>query len=107
MKVSFQVEGETGIHLDLKDRKLLSITSTNARIPHTQLAKKIGLSKDTIIYRTRRLTEKGIIQGSLAVIDISHLGYQNYHLLIKLGASKKAERNTLIKTLIAYPSTKS
>lgn len=107
MRVSFQTEGKTDIRLDLKDRKLLTLLAAYARLPHTQIAKKIGLSKDTIKYRIQRLTDAGIIQGSLAVIDTACLGFQNYHLILKLCATKKTERYAFIKTLQVYPFTKS
>jgi len=47
--------------LDVKDKKILSILSANSRIPLTQLAKKVGLSRDAVNYRIKNYEKNGII----------------------------------------------
>ena len=47
--------------LDLKDRKILYQLELNCRQSNTQIGKKVGLSKDVITYRIKRMEEKGII----------------------------------------------
>jgi len=48
--------------LDKKDGKLLYFLSQNARLSQTQLAKKIGLSKNGVKYRVGRLLKEKIIK---------------------------------------------
>ena len=48
--------------MDKKDRKLLYYLSLNSRESHTQLSKKIGLSKNSVKYRIERLQKEGVIK---------------------------------------------
>ena len=64
-----------GIKLDLKDKKLLYELDMHARQPNSQLAKKVGLSKQAVQYRISRLQEKGIIKGFYPVINVPKLSY--------------------------------
>jgi DNA-binding Lrp family transcriptional regulator len=61
--------------LDAKDRKLLYELDFHARVPNTQLAHKLGLSKQSVQYRINRLVKKGIIQGFYPVVNMPALGY--------------------------------
>lgn len=56
--------------LDIKDKRLIYYLSQNARESHTQLAKKIGLSKNSIKYRIERLQKEKIIKKFSAIIDL-------------------------------------
>jgi len=61
--------------LDLKDRKILYHLDIDSRQSFSQLGKKVGLHKDVVAYRVKKLQEKGIIKGFYTVIDTSPLGY--------------------------------
>ena len=50
--------------IDKLDRKILSILSTNARIPFKDVATQCGVSRAAIHQRVQHLMEKGIITGS-------------------------------------------
>lgn len=63
------------VKLSLKDMKVLRELDFHARQPIAQIAKKIGLSKETTHYRIRQLEQKGIITNYYTVIDLSKLGY--------------------------------
>ncbi len=60
--------------LDRHDRKILEVLSAEGRLPVTDLAKRVGLSKTPCQVRVRRLQEQGIIRGFRAVLDYSKLG---------------------------------
>jgi len=60
--------------LDMFDRKIIEIVAENGRIPVTELAAQIGLSKTPCNARLKRLIEDGYIQGFRAVIDPQKLG---------------------------------
>jgi len=83
--------------LDKKDKKILSVLDMDARLSISQIAKKVGLSKEVTNYRIKRLTEGGIIQGYYAVIDITRLGYLNTRLLLKFQNITHEKENELIE----------
>lgn len=78
--------------LDLKDKKLLYLLLENARLPTGQIAKKIGLSKNAVLYRINRLVERGIIWKFFAIVDLHKVGIYSYDLFIKLKATEKQEK---------------
>ncbi|PIN76687.1 hypothetical protein COV17_01540 [Candidatus Woesearchaeota archaeon CG10_big_fil_rev_8_21_14_0_10_36_11] len=99
------------VTLDKKDTKILSLLAENARTSYTQIAKKVGLSRDAIRYRIKNLAVKGILQGSRVVIDTTKFGYDTYHLFLQLKLpSKEKEADTIqklqghnfVKTVIAF-----
>ncbi|MEK6950950.1 MAG: Lrp/AsnC family transcriptional regulator [Nanoarchaeota archaeon] len=72
------------LKLDLKDRKLLYELDTNSRQSASELARKIGLSKDAIIYRMKKLENAGIIKQYHTIIDVGKLGFISFRLYLKL-----------------------
>ena len=68
------VEG-TVEKLDLKDRKILYHLDLNSRQSFAQLGKKVGLHKDVVAYRVKKLQEKGIIENFFIIYDYLKLGY--------------------------------
>ena len=64
--------------LDLKDRKIIYHLDIDSRQSFSQLGKKVGLSKDIVTYRVKKLQEKGIIKNFIPIIDSSRLGYNWY-----------------------------
>jgi Lrp/AsnC family transcriptional regulator, leucine-responsive regulatory protein len=60
--------------LDRIDTKILRELSTDGRIPITDLAKKVGLSKSPCQVRMKRLQDQGYIQGFRAVLNPAKLG---------------------------------
>jgi Lrp/AsnC family leucine-responsive transcriptional regulator len=60
--------------LDAYDRKILEIVSDDGRIPVTELASRIGLSKTPCNARLKRLVDEGYILGFRAVLNPQKLG---------------------------------
>ncbi|MDO5370779.1 Lrp/AsnC family transcriptional regulator [Paracoccus sp. (in: a-proteobacteria)] len=60
--------------LDPIDRRILEILVTDARIPLTELARAVGLSKTPVTQRLKRLEETGIITGYRAILSPLKLG---------------------------------
>lgn len=84
--------------LDLKDKKILDLLGANARIPLTQISKKVGLSRDAVSYRIDSYKKQGIIQGWRTMVNISKFGYSNYHIFIKLNnPTKETEEKILLR----------
>ncbi|MGR3290824.1 MAG: Lrp/AsnC family transcriptional regulator [Paracoccaceae bacterium] len=59
--------------LDLYDRKILNILSTEGRLPVTELAQRVGLSKSPCQVRLKNLQKDGYIKGFRAIIDPAKL----------------------------------
>ena len=70
--------------LDLKDRKILAELEMNARISHSELARKLKTSKQVIKYRIENLEKQKLIQGYNALIDITQLGETIYVIYLKI-----------------------
>ena len=60
--------------LDAIDHRILRILVTDARIPLTELARAVGLSKTPVAQRVKRLEETGIITGYRAILSPLKLG---------------------------------
>lgn len=91
------------VKLDVKDKKILSLFSVNCRLPLTQLAKKVGLSRDAVNYRIKNYEKQGIIQGYRTMVDISKFGYDVYHLFIKLNNPSPQIEQKIISKLTKHP----
>ena len=82
------------IKLDQKDRRILSELTKNSRQSNSQIAKKVGLSKQAVGYRIDVLLKEKIIEGFYSVIDTNIIGYNFYRLSLKLkniGIKKEQE----------------
>lgn len=66
---------ETG-QLDRYDREILRILSREGRLPVTELAQRVGLSKTPCQVRLKRLLADGYIQGFRAMLDPARLGLE-------------------------------
>ena len=75
--------GEPPIKIDAKDRKILYQLDLNCRQSLGQIAKKVGLSKQVVDYRIKRLEESGIVKGYYTIMDISRLGFYVFKLYLK------------------------
>jgi Lrp/AsnC family leucine-responsive transcriptional regulator len=63
-----------GSQLDSYDRKILEAVSDDGRIPVTELANRIGLSKTPCAARLKRLVDEGYIQSFRAMLNPQKLG---------------------------------
>jgi len=59
--------------LDSFDHKIITILSAEGRLPVTELARRIGMSKSPCQVRLKRLQEEGYILGFRAVINHTKL----------------------------------
>jgi len=61
--------------IDLKDRKILYEIDTDSRQSFRNIGRKVGLSKDVVASRVKRLKENGIIIRFFTYYDILQLGF--------------------------------
>jgi DNA-binding Lrp family transcriptional regulator len=85
--------------IDTKDRKIISELDMNARIPTTELAKKVGLSRQAIEYRINRLRKENVLIGAFAVFDSTVVGQCWYRIALQLLNTTKEEKDLLIQYL--------
>lgn len=95
----------SAIELDKIDRDILWNLDLDARLPLTDLAGKIGLSKQGLNYRLNKLTETGIIKGYYAIIDTHRLGLLTYRLYLRLTSTSPAKTEKFLKMLCKHPNT--
>lgn len=68
--------------VDVADRRILYQLDIDARQSFTNIGKKIGLSKNTVSYRIKRLREQGILQNFYTHIDAYRLGYISFRFYL-------------------------
>lgn len=77
--------------LDQIDRAILRLLMEDGRIPVTEIAAKVGLSKTPCQVRFNRLREAGIVRGFRAVVDLEKLG-QDHVCFVEVRLSDTSER---------------
>ena len=85
--------------LDRKDKLILYTLDFNARLPYSLLAKRIGISKEVLIYRIKRLEKEGIISGYYIVPNTPKLGLVSYKILIKYQTMSEEREKEMIEFL--------
>lgn len=67
---------EENFHIDSLDRKILSLITTNARIPYLEVARECNVSGAAIHQRIQKLTKLGVITGSKFTIEPRKIGFK-------------------------------
>ena len=68
--------------LDIKNKKILNELIENSRISKKKLSLKVGLSKDIVKYRIKKLENEKIILGYQPRLNLNMI-FMRYHILIK------------------------
>ncbi|BDD04116.1 Lrp/AsnC ligand binding domain-containing protein [Aureibacter tunicatorum] len=61
--------------IDNVDLKILSLLTKDAKMPYTEVAKKVFVSGGTVHVRMRKLEEMGVVKGTTLDIDYAQMGY--------------------------------
>ncbi|VVB79708.1 HTH-type transcriptional regulator LrpA [uncultured archaeon] len=69
--------------IDLYDRKILYELDKNARVSFSKIAKKVRLSKNSVINRIKLLEKEKIILGYNTLINVNQIGYTTYDVYLK------------------------
>ncbi len=69
---------------DEMDLEIISLIANNAEIKNYQIAEKIGLSADAVVYRLKNLLKKGLILRFVPVINFASIGYSIYTILLNI-----------------------
>jgi len=68
--------------IDLKDRKILYELDADCRKSNTYIGKRVGLKKDVVAYRIKRMQDEGIIRNFWTAVNTFKLGYQVFRIYI-------------------------
>lgn len=87
-------------NVDLKDRRILYELDRNSRESFTQIGKKVGLHKNVVNYRIKRMQDKGIIKDFYTVIDTFKLGYNSLRFYIVYQNTTPSIRKDIINHFV-------
>jgi len=81
---------------DALDVKILSALSSEARLPVTELGRRVGEAPSTVSYRLKQLEREGVIDGYSVFTQTEALGYSRFKSLITVREfSREGERKIL------------
>lgn len=85
--------------LDEKDRKILSELDLNSRATDSEIAKRVGLSKQIVNYRISKLTGNKIISNFYTLLNVGKLGFNSYYVFFQLQKINKKKEEEIIDFL--------
>ncbi len=93
------------VKIDLKDRKILYQLDLNCRQSNTQIGKKVGLKKDVVSYRIKRMQDEGVIINYWTAINTFKLGYNVFRIYINFRYVDAQIKENIIQHFINYKKT--
>ena len=91
--------------IDLKDRRILYQLDLDARQSNTQIGKKVGLKKDVVSYRIKRLRKEGVIRNFYTAIDTFRLGYNVFRVYINFQYVSSDVKEEMIRYFVNYKNS--
>lgn len=89
--------------LDDTNRKILFQLDVDAGISRQQFAKELGITRQSLEYRIRKLVEKGVVKRFYALTDFHALGLWQYNVFTKLQDLNKI--NEMLEYLVKNERT--
>jgi DNA-binding Lrp family transcriptional regulator len=87
------------LQIDEKDREIINLLESDARVQYKEIANKIDVSSDTVKYRIDRLKEHGILEGITPVLNFNKLGFFQYAAILKFPYLDKESSKSIKKIL--------
>ncbi|MEK6892647.1 MAG: Lrp/AsnC family transcriptional regulator [Nanoarchaeota archaeon] len=94
-------EGITKI--DDIDKKILHKIKDNSRIAYEEVAEYVGITRNSIKNRIKKLEQKRIIAGYKIIVNFNHFGNQSFKILIKYNSSKMEQEKQLLEEIRQTP----
>jgi Lrp/AsnC family transcriptional regulator for asnA, asnC and gidA len=88
------------VKVDLKDRKILYELDYDSRQPLSRIGKKVGLHKNVVLYRIKRLEKIGVIGFYYTVIDSFKLGYNSFRVYLVFQNTTPDIKNDIINYFV-------
>lgn len=92
------------VKIDEKDRKILHELDVDARQSYSSIGKKVGLSIPSVRDRIKKLMDREILLGYLAVINTEKIGYTFFNLYLKTNFQNWDEEQDFIQFLNDHPN---
>ena len=86
--------------LDVKDRKILYELDYNSRQSNSKIGKKVGLHKNVVNYRIKRMEKSGIITDYYTMIDTFKIGYNSLRFYITFQNITPEKRDEIISYFV-------
>ncbi len=93
------------VGLDEKDRKILIELDKNARQADSQIAKKVGLSKQVANYRIQRLVSEGFVENFYTIVNVGLLGLNIYYVFLQFENVNKMQEEKILDKLSSLSFT--
>jgi Lrp/AsnC family transcriptional regulator for asnA, asnC and gidA len=93
------------VDIDLKDRKILYQLDLNCRQSNAKIGKKVGLSKQVVDYRIKRMEDEGLIKNYWALIDTFKLGYDVLRVYLQFQNIPSDVKKEIIQHFVNYKYT--
>ncbi len=88
--------------IDNIDLKILALLTDDAKMPYTEVAKKVFVSGGTVHVRMRKMEEMGIVKGTTLNMDYSKMGY-DITAFLGIYLEKSSLYDQVIKRLYQIP----
>ena len=98
-----EVTGES-VKVDAKDLKIIYLLTRDSRMPLSEIAKHVMLSRDSVSYRIKRLQEKGVIQRFFPVLNYKYFNLNVFHVFMIIDERYKEEYSKLLEVLGNHPN---
>ncbi len=91
--------------VDELDLKILTILANDARIPLTELARKVDSTVEIIRRRMKRLEEKEIILSYRIAVDFNKLGLEFFKAIIYFRTMSEQDERALFEWMRTHPNS--
>jgi Lrp/AsnC family transcriptional regulator, regulator for asnA, asnC and gidA len=88
--------------IDNVDLKILALLTEDAKMPYTEVAKKVFVSGGTVHVRMRKMEEMGIVKGTTLRMDYSKMGF-DITAFLGIYLEKSSLYDEVIKKLNTIP----
>ena len=91
--------------IDDIDRKIVAGLTKDAKIPLALLAEELGITRQTVASRIKKLEKEGVIKNYKAVVDYEKLGLRSdFILFLKLDVSDQNKVSEFIRSIKTDPN---
>jgi Lrp/AsnC family transcriptional regulator len=98
--------GEIGMAeaLDDVDRNILAVLQEDASLALEEIARRVGASKTPVWNRIRKMKERGVIRGEVAIVDPEKIGLEScFFVMIRTSQHDAAWLERFLRAVRARP----